>query len=375
MKVKKFIAPTMPEVMQKVRKELGNDAVILHSKGVYTGGFLGLFKKRNIEVVAAIDPEPTPPPKPKQETTSFKQVMSFADEKQPDKQQQVVLEELRSLRKWMESSVADNTERIYPAGYQSVYDELVENEIDDEIAHSIIEKLTQNNNSEQATYQEVKEQAYQYIEQELNRFDCGKISYQKKFVHLVGPTGVGKTTTIAKIAANSMLKDGKKVALITTDTYRIAAIDQLKTYSKILDIPLEIAYTMEDYQKARLKFQSYDIVFVDTAGRNFRDPKYIADLGKIVDLEHDIETYLVLSLTTKSRDLADIYQQFDAVPLKKLIFTKKDETSSFGAIINLALQYKIGVAYLTYGQDVPDDIEEASGKKIAQLVMGELNNE
>src|SRR5699024_1707737 len=168
-------------------------------------------------------------------------------------------------------------------------------------------------------FQEAKDMVKKELIDLFSKLDCGTINYQNKFIHLVGPTGVGKTTTIAKLAAKSMIKDQKKVALITTDTYRIAAIEQLKTYSNILDIPLEIAYTMEDYHKARLKFQSYDLVFVDTAGRNFRDPKYIAELGKVVDLDHDLETYLVLSLTTKAQDLITIFNQFRTIPVKKLI--------------------------------------------------------
>lgn len=371
MKVKKFLAPTMPEVMKEVRKELGTDAVILHSKTIYTGGFLGLFKKRNIEVVAALDPQPVDPKK-RQSVPPKMQEKIF--ENKETKQQQVVLEELRSLRKWMEKST-DQGNSLFPPAYQAVLDKLVEQEVDKTIAETLITETLATQSTENVTYQEAKHFVLTHLQTKLNDCYCSGITYQKKFVHLVGPTGVGKTTTIAKIAANSMLKDGKKVALITTDTYRIAAIEQLKTYSKILDIPLEIAYTMEDYQKARLKFQAYDIVLVDTAGRNFRDPKYVADLGKIVDLENDIETYLVLALTTKASDLSEIYQQFDAIPITKLIFTKTDETASYGAIVNLALTYQTGVAYLTNGQDVPDHIEEATGHKITQLLARDGNDE
>lgn len=371
MKVKKFIAPTMPEAMKQVRKGLGDEAVILNSKEVYTGGFLGLFKKRNIEVVAAIDPQPQPKPK-KVAVNTTKSVPTFSSEKK-DTQQQVVLEELRSIRKWMEKS-SDQAEHTFPAAFESIYDELINQEVNEDIGYAILSEVLTHEDGEFVTYQDAKELILHHIENKLSEFSFGGLGYDKKFVHLVGPTGVGKTTTIAKLAANCLLKDGKTVALITTDTYRIAAIEQLKTYAKILDIPLEIAYTMEDYQKARLKFQSYDIVLVDTAGRNFRDEKYIAELGKVVDLEHDIETYLVLSLTTKAKDLDEIFQQFHNVPLKKLIFTKQDETTTYGSMLNLAFKYKIGIAYLTNGQDVPDNIEEATNRLIAQMVVGEQYN-
>ncbi|GGM21491.1 flagellar biosynthesis protein FlhF [Paraliobacillus quinghaiensis] len=373
MKVKKFMAPTMPEVMKKVRKDLGNDAVILNSKVVYTGGFLGLFKKRNTEVIAALDPQPSKPKveEPKKTINTAKPAnTTFSVE---DNKQQVLLDEVRALRKWMEKT-NNNDNFSFPATYQAIFDLLLEQEVDTEIAKELVTNVIQDGTTEDITYQHAQQQIKNEIINKLNDFDFGGITYQKKFVHLVGPTGVGKTTTIAKIAANCMLNDGKKVALITTDTYRIAAIEQLKTYSKILDIPLEIAYTMDDYRQAREKFQSYDIVLVDTAGRNFRDPKYIQALGKVVDLQHDIDTYLVLSLTTKSTDLEVIYQQFENIPIKKLIFTKKDETATYGPIVNLALKNKIGVAYLTNGQDVPDNIEEATTQEISRLLIGELSN-
>ncbi|WP_112180860.1 flagellar biosynthesis protein FlhF [Paraliobacillus zengyii] len=369
MKVKKYIAPTMPEVMKKVRKELGADAVILNSKVIYTGGFLGLFKKRNMEVVAALDPQPT---KPKIEEQSKPFIPMSSDIPRTDDKQQVLLDEVRAMRKWMEKTTS-NGEDIFPPTYQAVVDLLLEQEVDLDIAQEVVANSIENNSTEDTTYELAKKQVEEAVNKKLAINDFGGVTYHKKFVHLVGPTGVGKTTTIAKIAAKCMLVDGKKVALITTDTYRIAAIEQLKTYSKILDIPLEIAYTIEDYRNAREKFKSYDIVLVDTAGRNFRDPKYIAELGKVVDLEHDIDTYLVLSLTTKSSDLDVIYNQFENIPIKKLIFTKKDETGTYGAILNLTLKYQIGVAYLTDGQDVPDNIEEASSEKISHLIVGNSN--
>lgn len=367
MKVKKYIAPTMPEVMKKVREELGVDAVILNSKVIYSGGFLGLFKKRNMEVVAALDPQPT---KPKiEEKRKFDEYIS-PEIKRDDSQQQVLLDEVRAMRKWMEKT-AKSEQAVYPPTYQAVVDHLLEQEVNPEIANEIVLDITTNNQTVDVTYELAKQQVVEAIESKIYSYNFGGITYQKKFVHLVGPTGVGKTTTIAKIAANCMLVDGKKVALITTDTYRIAAIEQLKTYSKILDIPLEIAYTIEDYKSAREKFESYDIVLVDTAGRNFRDAKYIAELGKVVDLEQDIDTYLVLSLTTKATDLDVIYNQFENIPIKKLIFTKKDETATYGAILNLVVKYQVGVAYLTNGQDVPDNIEEATSKKVSHLILGD----
>ncbi|WP_079709464.1 flagellar biosynthesis protein FlhF [Paraliobacillus ryukyuensis] len=383
MKVKKYLAPTMPEVMSKVRKELGNDAVILNSKVIYTGGIFGLFKKKNIEVIAAIDPDVQSQQskknnqhniQSKKNTPSLpEQITNAADESNAS--HQVLLDEVRSLRKWMEKTTSHKDQAGFSAAYQTVYEQLIAQEVDETLARELISHVDQQFSNEAMTLEQAKRFIQNEIKTRLDKIGCGGLTFNKKFIHLVGPTGVGKTTTIAKLAANFMLKERKRVALITTDTYRIAAIEQLKTYSKILDIPIEIAYSIEDFQKATEKLKDYDLVIVDTAGRNFRDDKYVKALGQVVDLENDIETYLVLSLTTKYSDLAAIYHQFQHVVLKKLIFTKVDETASYGAMLNIAYENDIGIAYLTTGQDVPDDIEEASSDKISKLIVEANTND
>lgn len=383
MKVKKYLASTMPEVMSKVRKELGNDAVILNSKVIYTGGIFGLFKKKNIEVIAAIDPDVQSQQskknnqhniQSKKNTPSLpEQITNAADESNAS--HQVLLDEVRSLRKWMEKTTSQKDQAGFSAAYQTVYEQLIAQEVDETLARELISHVDQQFSNEAMTLEQAKRFIQNEIKTRLDKIGCGGLTFNKKFIHLVGPTGVGKTTTIAKLAANFMLKERKRVALITTDTYRIAAIEQLKTYSKILDIPIEIAYSIEDFQKATEKLKDYDLVIVDTAGRNFRDDKYVKALGQVVDLENDIETYLVLSLTTKYSDLAAIYHQFQHVVLKKLIFTKVDETASYGAMLNIAYENDIGIAYLTTGQDVPDDIEEASSDKISKLIVEANTND
>ncbi|SHN16398.1 flagellar biosynthesis protein FlhF [Gracilibacillus kekensis] len=359
----------MPEVMQVVRKELGSDAVILNSKVIHEGGFLGLFKKRKIEVLAAIDQ--TSLPKKKTDLSIMPDVKQ--SKVQPNKatsNQDDVLKELRDMKKWMQQN-NNQTSEFLPT-FQLIYEKLLKQEVDQEIAYDLIETIQARLNQNEIEESEIWKQISFEIKHRLsNKGTFGMTTFDKKYIHLVGPTGVGKTTTIAKLAAHCVLKQQKKVAFITTDTYRIAAIEQLKTYSKILDIPIEIAYNLDDYQKAKDKFHDYDFVFVDTAGRNFRDEKYIKELGKIVDLNHEVDTFLVLSLTTRGSDLEDIYKQFHNIPLKQLILTKKDETKTYGSVLNLCLKHNIGVAYITNGQDVPDDIEELSIEKMAKLIVGD----
>ncbi|UFU01042.1 flagellar biosynthesis protein FlhF [Radiobacillus kanasensis] len=379
MKVKKFIAPTMPEVMNQIRKDLGADAVILNSKVVLKGGFLGLFKKRNVEVIAALDPAPK---KSKEELklapTSIVQEVKRKEPpvaepaprpvSKPNQQDDLVLKEIKELKAWVAKHGTQPS--VYPEAIQSYYEYLLEQEVQKEMAKELMDTVM--TDYVESRPDALKQLVSEAVHDKLSKLPFGKQQGNQKFIHFVGPTGVGKTTTIAKIAADQVLNQKKKVAFITMDTYRIAAIDQLRTYSKILEVPLEIAYSLADYQEARKKFSDYDLVLVDTAGRNFRDPAYISQLEEILDVERDFDTYLVLSLTTRTKDLHELVSQFMNIPIKQLIFTKKDETSVYGAILNLCTTYGLGVAYLTNGQDVPDDIEELSVSKICEMIVGDL---
>ena len=148
-------------------------------------------------------------------------------------------------------------------------------------------------------------------------------------------------------------------------------MDQLKTYAKILNVPIEVCYNNADFKKAIETFQDYDYIFIDTAGRNFRNQVYVHELKKMIDFDEDMETFLVFSLTSKEIDMDEIYAQFSLIPIDKFIFTKLDETTLYGAMINQVLKYNKGIAYITNGQEVPDDIVEATPEFIIQKVFGE----
>ncbi|MFC4557134.1 flagellar biosynthesis protein FlhF [Virgibacillus kekensis] len=366
MKVKKFVAPTMPEAMNRIRKELGSEAVILNSKEIYQGGFLGMFKKRNIEVIAALDPQPGPPPA-KQEP-----VKTQVPAKNPgNDDNQHILNEIRQLKQVVELQSKQNPTG-YSADFQVMYNYLTSQEVDEGLARDLIDSISEDRDSpkpEGNLLAGVKNE----LKKRLAELPFQGVTYDKQILQFVGPTGVGKTTTIAKVAAESMLKDNKKVAFITADTYRIAAIEQLKTYSKILDVPLEVAYSIEDYKSAVKKFESYDLILVDTAGRNFRDERYIKELQESISFHNDIETYLVLSLTAKPKDILDIYEQFQHLDIREVIFTKTDETTQYGSILNITLLKNVGVAYMTNGQDVPDDIIHPSPEIITDYIVGEYS--
>lgn len=386
MKVKKYIAPNMPEAMKKIRKDLGKDAVILNSKIVYTGGFFGLFRKKNIEVIAALDNDMVQPSQkekidfPRAETnTEMKQKQSpelvknsFGENKE------MILKEiydLKQLIKQMSSQGHLSIEQI-PSPYREIYRKLLNQNISETILQQLTEDIYEHYYSKKEQVNE--NTAYDFIVQSLMEYikplKFGE-ALQKKYIAVIGPTGVGKTTTLAKIASIKAIEQKKKIAFITTDTYRIAAVEQLKTYAKILNVPIEVCYNINDFKQAVEKFTAYDHVFIDTAGRNFRNKKYIEDLKKTIDFHTNIETYLVFALTAKEEDLETIYQQFSNLPINKFIFTKLDETSCCGSLINLSYKYHTPIAYITTGQDVPDDIIVATHDTIINQIVGETNND
>ncbi|WP_062197872.1 flagellar biosynthesis protein FlhF [Massilibacterium senegalense] len=373
MKVKKYIAPTMAEASEKIKKELGKDAIILNSKVVYTGGFLGFFKKKNIEVIAALDAEKDIPMK---SVLKEKKVKKNNGTNGKDGGETDLLlhemQELKSIVTHLKTKVTDYAQ--YPQSIQKIYLQLLNQEVPEEWIQRWIEELLE---KEPALVEEnigiVRKQLKQYLLQELTSFSYEGLSFQKKYVSLLGPTGVGKTTTLAKLAAICSLQKQKKVAMITTDTYRIAAVEQLKTYAQILNVPIEVAYNIDDFKRAKETFQHHDIVFIDTAGRNFRDEHYVKELKTLIDFDEEMETFLVLALTSKPKDMKEVYEQFsERLDINRIIFSKLDETSSIGGMIDFMFTFSRGISYVTTGQNVPDDMIEATPQYIIQqLLKGE----
>ncbi|WRP08461.1 flagellar biosynthesis protein FlhF [Rossellomorea aquimaris] len=375
MKVKKYAAPSMNEAMKKVRAELGDDAVILNSKVAYTGGFMGLFKKKIIEVIAAIDPEVE---NEKVEMSRMKATSApIAPPSPPEKKYEVpnksVESELKELKQMISTIKSKNQFEKFAEEVQVILLFLKYHDINDTTLFRLGDYLEERiksgflpgNNRNEWAKQEVKH----FLDDLLKGIALGGMSYKKKYINVIGPTGVGKTTTLAKMAAEAVIEKRMKIAFITTDTYRIAAIDQLKTYAGLLNVPVEVVYKIEDFKKAIDKFQDYDHVFIDTAGRNFREKKYVEDLRGIIDFDHHMETFLVLSLTSKERDMKEIISQFSSIDIDRFIFTKLDETSSYGSMINMMTEVKIGASYVTVGQDVPEDITEVNVEEIGHLLM------
>ena len=365
MKVKKFQAETMPEAMKKVKNELGPDAVILNSKVVKKGGFFGLFKKSFTEVIAAIDPVDHSETETERQWKSRNTSSSSSSSDENRK----IMKELRDMKTMLE-----NQKTEYPPILQRTFEYMIENEMTKEHAAMLLEAVMEKYETPEE-FGEARRLITLELYEKIKHCSFGMPTFQKKFIHLFGPTGVGKTTTLAKIAAFAVMNQQLRVGFITTDTYRIAAVEQLKTYAKILDVPLEVAYNPEDYRTAKEKFKDYDLVLVDTAGRNFRDGSFVQELKTIVDFNEESNNFLVFGLTSKYSDMKEVIAQFKDIPIDQMIFTKKDETSRIGNAVNMALSEQMGVAYITNGQNVPDDIEEASAMGLSRMMMEEFYSE
>lgn len=368
MNMKKYKADTMVNAMKKVRADFGEEAIILSSNVVKTKGFLGLFKKKSVEVVAGYD---EPIARKEHVYESVKHVQNrtdFAAEelKQEISEMKLLLEKIRPSARLSH----------YPDEMQPLLDYLKKQELSEELILHIAEGIFNRMKVEKLdfTLDEQEEIAKQLLQELMADLPFGGITFKKKYINVLGPTGVGKTTTIAKIAARALLEKKCKVGFITTDTYRIAAIEQLRTYANLLQAPVEIAYNQKDFEDAIEKFSQLDLVFIDTAGRNYKEVKYLDDLTELVDFSLDMESFLVLSMTSKEQDMKTIIEQFNSFPIEKIIFTKLDETSSMGPLFNLMKDYSIGTAYYTDGQEVPEDITEASAEKLLALLMKDFSD-
>ncbi len=254
-----------------------------------------------------------------------------------------------------------------------IYGILLENDVDEKYVNQIMDEVEKVMKSG-ISVDHILSSIYQKMILKFGQPQPIEITEQKpKVVFFIGPTGVGKTTTIAKIASRFKVEKGKKVTLYTADTYRIAAADQLRTYANILDTPLNIVYSSEELNEELAQATEYDLVLIDTAGFSHKNEGQLHETKELIDRVpggYDKEVYLVLSATTKYRDLLDIADIYMKNFQFKMIFTKLDETSCFGNILNMKLYTGADLSYTTYGQNVPEDIEIFNTQNIVKLLLG-----
>jgi len=363
MQVKKYVGENIQDVIWKVKGDLGTDAVIIHTRRFKEGGLLGLFGgKDKVEVVAAA-------PKENEQEIVSPQVEEISEKHFNNLQKQI-----SDLKGFIQSLVTKSGDvNKFPAPIAEIYSFLLENDVELQLAEEISRKIEKeipsadwDKRTVTSNYLENVLRSYIQVGQPIEARDS-------KLIAVVGPTGVGKTTTLAKLTAYFNLMENKNVALITADTYRIAAVEQLKTYGEIMGIPVEAVYTPEELSKSIDKHQDKDIIFLDTAGRSQKNNEQMDELKQFLQVVEPDETYLVLSATTKYKDLLDIVESFKQVNFDKTIFTKLDETNSYGAIISLLSHLKKPVSYLTVGQNVPDDIKRASHTELFNSLLKGLS--
>ncbi len=427
MRIKVFKAATLKDAIAQVKDELGVDAVILHTKKYRKGGFLGYKSKEIVEVTAAVEDagmrlagakpaqqipvkKPVLPKKvlaqyktagteqvipaikiakeiavPAKET--FVPVTSDFSKSRIIRADEGVRQELPALRQddkqeekihQLENELAQMKEIIQQVMHKenvdperiSLQTALKEQEIDD----SILQDMSRYMSAEDILASKDSEQAVKALSGYLPRVIrmAGGVVLKDdkaKIVALIGTTGVGKTTTLAKIAARFVLEQGISAALITADTYRISAVEQLKTYSDIIGLPLEIVYSPAELRAAIQKHRNKQLVLIDTAGRSQYNEYQMKELKDFLDVEPSIEKHLVMSATTKERDAKEIMDKFSICQPERILFTKTDETRSIGLVVNLLFKKKIALSYLTNGQSVPDDILPAKSEQLAELLL------
>lgn len=397
MKVKRYLANDIHEAMIKIRHELGREAVILHSRKVRKPGFFSWLSKPMVEVVAAIDeplstvPSPkvkTAEPQPPEATALSPALQNGAggpvEQPKANPEIETLKEQMASIQTILGGILTHEQNRREPAGVpeiqednssnQSVYYRLLrDSDLTHENTVKLMELVGRQIRISPDNDKAVRNALRITVKDQLGQpYTIGGETAGQKVCFFVGPTGVGKTTTLAKLAARLSLIDNRSVGLITADTFRIAAVEQLKTYSEILGIPLSVIYEPDEIKDAISKYKDKDYILVDTAGRSHKNEEMQTDLASLIGRVENSETFLVISLNTGYKDIISILESYRFLGEYKLLFTKLDEANSLGNILNVKMTSGKPLSYFTIGQSVPDDIEVADAEKVAQKLLGEL---
>lgn len=367
MQVKKYRAATMTAALEMVKKELGTEALIIETREVKKKGIARLFSAPVVEVTAALEEE-------KPEITKTQNVAinkEYAPSSTSKQTSEITLlkEMIEELKKEtaLQSLKNDSkaTDSIEPIS--TIRSKLINTGMSYEAADSILMELI---------YQGVDLRSAQSIDvgirQALKKVIKVGVPQQNKkpyIIFLVGTTGVGKTTTLGKLAAKYHLVNNLKVGLITIDTYRIAAVEQLKTYAEIINIPIEVAFSAEDYAKSLKRYADMDIILVDTAGRSQNNMIQVGEIRDFLADQMPDEMHLVISATTKLEDCSSILAAFLPLGVTHIIYSKADETLSHGALLDIMQMSNLPISYIADGQRVPEDLALAEMDNIVEMIL------
>ncbi|MCM1245675.1 MAG: flagellar biosynthesis protein FlhF [Roseburia sp.] len=416
--IKKFLAKTETEAIEMAKEELGSNAIVMNIKKVHPKGVAKFFVKSKVEVTAALEENivydtETRKEKGNEKTGSsvdltapkFVPDIVAGGEEDEDKNVAGIEEKLNSLQQMLEKQMLEKQmskkeeakDSFEPDKEREEEKELPETEpeseeirkadackelirkqmLENEVAPSIADKLMEEiNNSlpKDAALNQILAAIYQKIILMTGQpYVLDKVVDDgPKYVFFLGSTGVGKTTTIAKIASKLKLENKKNIALITADTYRIAAVEQLKTYANILSVPLSVVYSPAELGEVQEELNKYDVCLIDTAGCSHKNKEQLNDIRELIEQVpiSKREVYLVLSAGTKYSDLKDIADAYSDLTDYSMIFTKLDETSSAGVMLNMRTYTNRPLSYVTWGQNVPDDIGTVDAQKIAKKLLG-----
>ncbi len=404
--IKKFQGKTEEEAMELAKKELGNSVVLMNVKQVKKKGLFSILKPQMIEVTVALEEEPV------DQTANLRSAVAAVSEiarnqmseiksekkepavkpepkkpekapevKEPEKKDDSVIEEkLNTMIQSMlekqivqkeETETSEKNENI--EFFKLLYNVMMENELNEKYANQLIDDLDRTMKPNMPI-DFILSNVYQKMVLKFGK-SCTITPAQNgpKVIYFIGPTGVGKTTTIAKLASKLSVEQKKKIALLTADTYRIAAAEQLRTYASILEVPFRVIYTAPEIQSAILDFKDYDYILIDTAGHSQNNVELRENMKEMIhalDVGTEKEVYLVVSATTKYRDLISIADSYKEITDYNLIFTKLDETTTLGNLLNLKLYTGASMSYVTCGQNVPDDIADFNAQETVKLLLG-----
>lgn len=414
--IKKFVGKTESDAVEAAKKELGGNVVTMNVKTVKAKGFFSrLLGVRQVEVTVALEEEGDSGKKnlhresvsrgaeasgqegagAEGEGAFARQGLSLREpslsedrisiEKRLDALQNLLVSRFQQSeeeRRELEEASAPSEEKADSEEREEVteqerfvrllYNTMLENEVDEKYANQILDDFDATARTN-LPIDHLLANVYQKMILKFGRAE-GILPAEKtpKIVLFMGPTGVGKTTTIAKIASSYVVDDKKKVALLTADTYRIAAVEQLRIYANILEVPFRVIYSEEEARAAGRDFREYDYVFIDTAGHSHQNEEQLERMKRLFEVmneEGECQTFLVLSATTKYHDLLKIVSCYKEIADFQMIFTKLDETATWGNLLNIKMFTDTPIAFVTYGQNVPNDIERFNPQKTVKQIL------